>query len=80
MHGLASVILPISGRQVARHETRQKRRSFSSRVLGKRAADADGYFGNATTTIINVGNNTEYFTNITLGGTKFEVVIDTGRY
>ena len=87
---LSSMIIPIAGKRVSNQRalvSNELRRAsmmssrISRRKAGKRAnADADGYFGNGTTTVINSGDNTEYFTNITLGGTQFEVIVDTGRY
>lgn len=44
----------------------------------KRAVDMTGAFGNGSTMVSNDGD-TIYSCNITLGGTEFEVLIDTGR-
>ena len=53
-------------------------RAPAADLLNKRAVDMNGAFGNGSTTVSNSGD-TIYSCNITLGGTEFEVLIDTGR-
>ncbi|KAH8112968.1 acid protease [Phellopilus nigrolimitatus] len=53
------------------------KRPRSAASLSKRTVDMTGSFGNGSTTVSN-SEDTNYSCNITLGGTTFEVLIDTG--
>ena len=46
--------------------------------LGRRAVDMTGSFGNGSTTLSDQAD-TLYMCKITLGGTEFDTMIDTGR-
>ncbi|KAL5522149.1 hypothetical protein ACEPAF_2006 [Sanghuangporus sanghuang] len=52
-------------------------RSSIPNVLGKRSVDI-GAFGNGSELVTSDGADTSYFTNLTLGGKEFQVIIDTG--
>ena len=54
-------------------------RSLGSSSLKGRTIDMNGSFGNGSTLVDNAANRI-YLINVTLGGSQFEVEIDTGRY
>ena len=54
-------------------------RFLGSPSLKGRTIDMNGSFGNGSTLVDNSANRI-YFINVTLGGSQFEVEIDTGRY
>ena len=74
----ASVALP--GAHAASFDIVGRPRAPATAALehARRAIDINGAFGNGSTTVVNSGD-TIYSCNITLGGSEFEVLIDTGR-
>lgn len=79
---LTATLLELSTVNALTFDIVGRRRSPGSlagrRRLGKRV-DMNGSFGNGSTTVLDQ-QDVEYSCNITLGGSQFLVLIDTGRY
>lgn len=76
---LAAMSAGLPGANAISFPVTSRPRSLESWILRKRVIDMNGAFGNGSTLLDNAGDRI-YFVNITLGGTQFEVQIDTGRY